>query len=1380
MAPLKRGGGGAENTKSIWQFAALAAVVVAVLCVFGSAGDAYGLELVSADLNTGTQILAVVFDEDVDPDSVDASKFYLGTHASVFNRVALTGADVAVDGATVSFTLDTAQLSAIELIYPPNLTMTIGATAVADSAGDPFGIRLEFVDDTVLRSSIEQDRRYQAQGMDFNSDGTRMFIGYEDHISEYALYPAFDISTAVDGFTGLVRNSTTLDLFTGHFAFSPDGTYLFVGAGTDDSNDIRIDRYTMSSPFNISSLTASGSTDVHSYFKAPTGIAFSTDGMTMFYTDAVNIYQYSLSNAFDLAGASMDDVYFESAEKEPAAVAFSSDGTEVFVLGCGDEIVYKHSLSTPFDLRTANFDVNAVNPHDPNALDDYIVLNLKDGDYGSTCGLAFDNDRTKVFILDGKYASRNLMSWAAVAEFALASYPVTLYTPPPHPSDCADIARPAVDLLDDPLVKLRSAMLNEETGVLKVVFDTAIDRVDPTKFHVREMGSTTGGITLSAADTLSIVDKTISFTLAENQRQAVIALDTPLRLTIDDSAVYISSGDGFVGYMDISTAVHMDSVYTILEDSKPTDIAFSSDGMKMYITGDENNRVYQYALNLPFDVSSANFEHALKTSQTDKIPNGVAFSPDGTCMFLAGNFYHSVYNYVLKDAFDLASHYAFYSTPDRSDDLRMQRISSGNFVVAGFGTPNDVKTSFFTKAPILSDVAFSGDGTRMFTVNQYADKIAQYDLPSHFDMSTAPSSPTRQLDISRVDQADDTSVAFGPGGTTLLVLGDRNIYQYDLDDPFELDGATYATKAPLEGGFHSGVAFDDSGTRMFVVEKAFTNAVREYMLGPFVMSVNPDDAAPELSSATLQGLTLTATFDETILLGNSQANLKFTVYAQATVIGKVGLSHITPNISGDTATFTLTLDEVQRIANLTDPVFTVFTDAVQDFSGNYVLYDTEPLNVVGPVPTAGDNTPPTVRSATYNTDTHVLTVTFSEILHERINTHLIRFGNSADNSLQFSLRTTAHDGSIITANLSPTDQQDYFGTSPKLFVSANAVTDLADNSIIADTIPITLTANSASLVSAEATASNEPPTAIAGPNQAVIEGSSVTLSGTASDADGDAMTYKWTHDSSLPISLADDAALSTTFTAPEVTADTTVTFTLTVSDGTDDVSASLDLLIIANSNPVPVESQVTPLDPREIGEISLTSTQPGTIQVAWDAPSEEPRDYRVAWAKVGENFLARSNHAGNAFPTSPGHAITGLDEGEEYQVKVRAKYDSGGAGDWSAEFTVAVAETVTPTPVIGPREIGEISLTSTQPGTIQVAWDAPSEEPRDYRVAWAKVGEPYLARSNHAGNAFPTSPDHSITGLDEGEEYQVKVRARYDSGGAGDWSAEFTVTVART
>ena len=58
----------------------------------------------------------------------------------------------------------------------------------------------------------------------------------------------------------------------------------------------------------------------------------------------------------------------------------------------------------------------------------------------------------------------------------------------------------------------------------------------------------------------------------------------------------------------------------------------------------------------------------------------------------------------------------------------------------------------------------------------------------------------------------------------------------------------------------------------------------------------------------------------------------------------------------------------------------------------------------------------------------------------------------------------------------------------------------------------------------------------------------MTLSGTASDLDGDPLTYRWTHDSTLTINFANDTALSTTFTAPRVTSDTTVTFTLTVSD----------------------------------------------------------------------------------------------------------------------------------------------------------------------------------------------------------------------------------------
>ena len=84
---------------------------------------------------------------------------------------------------------------------------------------------------------------------------------------------------------------------------------------------------------------------------------------------------------------------------------------------------------------------------------------------------------------------------------------------------------------------------------------------------------------------------------------------------------------------------------------------------------------------------------------------------------------------------------------------------------------------------------------------------------------------------------------------------------------------------------------------------------------------------------------------------------------------------------------------------------------------------------------------------------------------------------------------------------------------------------------------------------------------------------------------------------------------------------------------------------------------------------------------------------------------------------------------------------------------------------------------SNQPGVLEASWDVPSETPRDYRVSWAKVGESFRTWTDLSGNAFPTSPSYTITGLDEGVRYKVKVRARYN-GSAGDWTEPVKADVA--
>ncbi len=132
-----------------------------------------------------------------------------------------------------------------------------------------------------------------------------------------------------------------------------------------------------------------------------------------------------------------------------------------------------------------------------------------------------------------------------------------------------------------------------------------------------------------------------------------------------------------------------------------------------------------------------------------------------------------------------------------------------------------------------------------------------------------------------------------------------------------------------------------------------------------------------------------------------------------------------------------------------------------------------------------------------------------------------------------------------------------------------------------------------------------------------------------------------------------------------------VTITSTGTLGSEN-SRTFEISVTEGTGNAPSASQS---DPRDVAGFTLSSTESGTIEITWDAPGETPRDYRVAWAKAGENFLPRSDLAGNAFPTSPGHTVTDLDEGEEYQVKVRARYDSGGSGDWSDAYTVTVAGT---------------------------------------------------------------------------------------------------------
>ena len=84
----------------------------------------------------------------------------------------------------------------------------------------------------------------------------------------------------------------------------------------------------------------------------------------------------------------------------------------------------------------------------------------------------------------------------------------------------------------------------------------------------------------------------------------------------------------------------------------------------------------------------------------------------------------------------------------------------------------------------------------------------------------------------------------------------------------------------------------------------------------------------------------------------------------------------------------------------------------------------------------------------------------------------------------------------------------------------------------------------------------------AGPDQRVLDESAVALSGTVSGSDSTDLTYLWTQNPGSPaVTLEDSATLTPTFTAPGVSSDVDLTFTLTVDDGTDTVTDTVTVTV---------------------------------------------------------------------------------------------------------------------------------------------------------------------------------------------------------------------------
>ncbi len=136
---------------------------------------------------------------------------------------------------------------------------------------------------------------------------------------------------------------------------------------------------------------------------------------------------------------------------------------------------------------------------------------------------------------------------------------------------------------------------------------------------------------------------------------------------------------------------------------------------------------------------------------------------------------------------------------------------------------------------------------------------------------------------------------------------------------------------------------------------------------------------------------------------------------------------------------------------------------------------------------------------------------------------------------------------------------------------------------------------------------NKVPVANAGTDQSVNEGTTVTLDGSlSSDPDGTPVTYFWA--APAGVTLSSPFVAKPTFTAPEVTADKTYTFSLVVNDGTTSSTADQVVITVKQVNKVPVANAGNDQSVNEGTTVtldgSLSSDPDGTpVTYFWAAPA---------------------------------------------------------------------------------------------------------------------------------------------------------------------------------
>jgi len=537
--------------------------------------------------------------------------------------------------------------------------------------------------------------------------------------------PVFTVAEAryVDDISVALEDTAPSAVF-----FSPGGTSMFVLG--DTGNDVN--EYTLTAAFDVSTATFVRNLSVSSEGTNPTGLAFNTIGTSMYVVDgvtaAITPYLFESSD-FELSGEVFVGSSFSVAAQEtnPTGLAFSSDGTKMFVVGTAGDDVNEYTLSTAFNVSTATF------------VDSFSVAAQET----APSDIAFNNSGTKMYVLGDAGNDVNEYALATAFDVSTATFVDNL-------SVAARETAP-------------TGIAFNSVDTKMFIVGSSADRVDEYAIRRTHEHALSGSMTGSSTFDNVTVDSQLPvvFEAAASTSDLTITsgsvLTAPAQLTINgeytnngtfnnnNGTVYFSG----LGSFDVSTASFINNFSISAQESRPEGIAFNPGGTKMFVVGSSGNDVNEYTLATAFDVSTATFVDSFSVAAQETSPRGLAFSADGTKMFVIGTTGDDVNEYTLATAFD---------------------VSTATFVDSFSIVAQEVDPE---------GVTFNLSGTKMFVIGTTGDDVNEYTLSTAYDVSTATF--VDSFSVAN-EEASPEDLAFSADGSKMFVVGggDESVVSYEV------------------------------------------------------------------------------------------------------------------------------------------------------------------------------------------------------------------------------------------------------------------------------------------------------------------------------------------------------------------------------------------------------------------------------------------------------------------------------------------------------------------------------------------------------------------------------------------------------------------------